>query len=404
MKSDFISYDKRLAYDGIVNLAHLYFKLLRLAPICLFSVCCPLLKAGDAPQLLPSANEFRLTLAEDRHSTLPLGPSCTGEAAQTLTCRAFAVTLENLSNKTVRISWAGCHEPGIQIDRKEPKRGSGWLPVSQVKGGSCWPMTWASFRLKPGEKNEYTIRLISSRRYAETFAPGLYTLRAVWALFGCTEEPEGTDCLSPLQAIRPPNPASSFDFQKPVFVTSNEVTVEAPVLPALGALKLGFEVTARRVPPPAGFVGKSVDCVGDPNASIDCIVFHYVIHNLGERPGRYRVSTCTGVRITPEYRTPGGEWEPVPRSEGEWECDANGSLERPILPGGTSEGDFVLPSLPLGYDVTVLRAARNYLLRFTFWPYACLASPDASFCLTKPEELAPILSPEVSIPLTAANR
>jgi hypothetical protein len=378
-----------------------------LATLCLFSLICPLLEANDA-SLLPSANEFRLTLAEDLHSTLPLGPSCTGEAAQTLTCRAFELTLENLSKETVRISWAGCSEAQIHIDRKEPKSSREWVPVSQVKPGNCWPMSWASLRLRPGEKDAQSLRLISSHRYFEAFEPGLYTLRAQWALLGCTEEVEGEDCLSPLQAVRPPNPASAFAFQKPVFVTSNEVTVEAPVLPALGVLKISFEVSARRGPPPGTeFARKSAACIGDANYSIDCIVFHYAIHNFGDRPLRYVGTTCTGVNITPEYRTPAGKWEPVPGFSGlehDWMCVSNGNFERPILPGGTSEGDFVLPSLPLGYDVTVLRAAADYLLRFTYSPRACFASPDGSFCLTKPEEVAPVLSPEVSIPPPATSR
>jgi len=165
-----------------------------------------------APQLLPPADEFHLTLSEDRTSTLPLGPSCTGEAEQTLTCRAFIVTLQNLSKKTVRISWGGCNEPGIRIDRKEPPSTSGWWPVSQIKSGSCRPMTWARLRLKPHKNYRYTTRLISPRRESWPFEPGSYTLRAEWALLGCTEKPKGTDCLTPLQIIRPPSSASAFNF------------------------------------------------------------------------------------------------------------------------------------------------------------------------------------------------
>jgi hypothetical protein len=374
---------------------------LLLAAVCLFSLCCPLLRAGDAPQLLPSANEFRLTLAEDRRSMLPPGPSCTGEAAQTLTCRAFTVTLENLSKKAVRISWGACNEPEIRIDRKEPNSTNGWWPVSQIKRESCRPMTWASIRLKPREKKQYATRLISPSREAETFAPGSYTLRAEWALFGCTEEPEGTDCLSPLQVIRPPSSIPPFDFQEPVFVISNEVTTDAPVLPSLGTLKLAFEVTARSGPPPANSARRSVDCTGDASASIDCTVFHYAIHNLGDRPVRHGGFSCSGFGITPEYRSPHGEWQPVPSKA--WFCTANIFFEIPILPGGAAEGDFVLSTLAPGYDTSVLRAAGDYSLRFTFWPNACLASPDAVFCLTRPEKQEPVKSSEVSIRLTAAG-
>lgn len=377
------------------------------AIVCLVSLVCPLLNADD-DVLLPPANDFRLTVVGVHHSTVPLGPGCTGEAEQTLTCRALVVTLENLSKKTVRISWPDCSEAPIQIDRKEPNSGRGWESVSTLRPGTCRPMAWAGFRLRPGEKNVQSLRLNSPHRYSRAFEPGSYTLRALWTLSGCTEEPEGEDCLAALQAVHPPNSVSSFGFQKSVLVTSNELTVDAPVLPPLGTLKLGFEVTARRGPPPGTeFARKSVDCIGDANASIDCIVFHYVIRNLGDRPVRYMGSTCTGVHITPEYRTPAAEWEPVPSFSDrlhEWVCVSNRNFERPILPGGTSEGDFVLSSLPFGYDVTDLRAAADYLLRFTYWPRACFASPDGSFCLTKAEEVAPVPSPEVSIPLIAAYR
>ena len=103
---------------------------------------------------------------------------------------------------------------------------------------------------------------------------------------------------------------------------------------------------------------------------------------LGDRPVRYLRSTCTGDHITPEYRTPRGGWGLVP-SLNDWECVSNASFEKPILPGGIAEGNFALPTLPPGYDLTVLRAPRDYLLRFTFWPSACFASPDATFCLTR---------------------
>jgi hypothetical protein len=356
------------------------------------------LKASGAPQLLPSANEFRLTLAEDRHSRLPLGPSCTGEAAKTLTCRALTVTLENLSKKTVRIRWGGCNDPAIRIDRKLPNSSSGWFPVSSLKQETCRPMTWTSIRLRPGAKNTYATRLISPRRYAETFAPGSYTLRAEWVLFGCVEEPEGTDCLGPLQVVHPPSIASDFAFQTSVI--SNEVTLDAPVLPDLGQLKLAFEVSARPGPPPTSSAKKSVDCTGDASESIDCIVFHYAIHNLGRRAVRHGGFSCSGFGIGAEYRPSQGEWQPVPPNA--WVCTANIYFETPILPGGTAEGDFVLSSLAPGYNTSVLRAAGDYSFRFYFWPNACFASPDGTFCLTRPEKQEGVRSPEFSRRLSAA--
>src|SRR5271168_2033227 len=105
------------------------------------------LRQFNLAQATANCGEFRLTLAEDRHSSLSLGPSCTGEAAQTLTCRAFIVTLENLSKKTVRISWGGCNEPEIRIDRKESDSSPRWWPVSQKKRENCGAATWNSIRL-----------------------------------------------------------------------------------------------------------------------------------------------------------------------------------------------------------------------------------------------------------------
>src|SRR5208282_134168 len=47
------------------------------------------------PPLLPAASNFLLTLLEDPHSSLTLGPSCGGAAGRTLHCRAFILTLTN---------------------------------------------------------------------------------------------------------------------------------------------------------------------------------------------------------------------------------------------------------------------------------------------------------------------
>lgn len=73
--------------------------------------------ANPFPSLLPPPNELRLTMREDPQSPLPLGPSCQGEAVQTLTCRAFVLTLENASPSPLpERAGAGCdsnHPPTI---------------------------------------------------------------------------------------------------------------------------------------------------------------------------------------------------------------------------------------------------------------------------------------------------
>jgi hypothetical protein len=125
--------------------------------------------AGDFPRLLPPANDFRLTLREDPHSALPLTASCEGEAEQTLTCRAFVLTLENLSEQTVRLSGHTCGDPEIRIDRQLPASSSTseWLPVSEPRHDPCPAGSWTNTRLRPHEKTNFETRLISPRRESE---------------------------------------------------------------------------------------------------------------------------------------------------------------------------------------------------------------------------------------------
>jgi hypothetical protein len=58
-------------------------------------------------------------LREDPQSTLPLGPSCGGEAGLTLTCPAFVLTLENASQRTIYLN--NHSENLIWIYEKEPR-------------------------------------------------------------------------------------------------------------------------------------------------------------------------------------------------------------------------------------------------------------------------------------------
>jgi hypothetical protein len=351
-------------------------------------------------RLLPPATQFHLTLREQAHTNLPLGSSCGREAAQTLTCRAFVLTLENASTHTVRLSEIGCQGPSITIWRREPRSGGGWVPVSQPLRPPSAMLTWSNLRLTPGDRTEYETRLIAPHRSANDFAPGSYTLRASWLLLGCIEPPDGADCLDPLQRGSVPR----IDLQEPVNVFSNEVIADSPALPDLGTLRFLADVVIRVDP-----VGnaKSTQTCSAETKTIDCTVFHYTVLNESDRPMRNTFCGCVyWFPITPEYRIASGAWKPVPQlsprnantpAAGP-SCLANPCFPNPVLPGGTvMEGESILATLGPGYDTAPMREAGEYRLRFTFWPRACFASPDAAFCLAWPAKQVPVISPEITM-------
>ena len=144
-------------------------------------------------------------------------------------------------------------------------------------------------------------------------SPGEFTLRAQWWLWGCTENPEGTDCLAPLQIEKRASwggTTADVEIQSPVEVLSNEIKVQSPILPDLGTLKLGFEVIA--LPNPQGWSQSNplpAKCAGQAGTSVECTVFHYSIRNLGDRPVRNGRFTCSDDSIVPEYRMDGGDWK-----------------------------------------------------------------------------------------------
>ena len=171
--------------------------------LSMFSALPYSLWADKFPQLLPGAENFELTVREDSASSLPLGPSCGGEAALTLTCRVFLVSLKNVGVHTVHLSRFACHEPVVSFDMKEPNTPSGWWTISQVSRPKCTPLVYENLRLRPGETTEYRTRLVSpNREPSAPVSPRSYTVRARWLLWGCTENPEGTDCLAPLQVLK----------------------------------------------------------------------------------------------------------------------------------------------------------------------------------------------------------
>ena len=353
--------------------------------------------ASPATKSVPSVSELRLTLREDPQSDLPLTPSCTGEASLTLTCRAFRLTLENIGRHIVHINELSCFEPSIVFWRKPEQRTSDWVPVSQPGQPTCRTSDWQNIRLAPGEQMEYSTRLISLRRSSETFAPGFYTLRAEWAVFGCIEDPEGTDCLAPLQVVHQGNPVPDTVSLRPVMVSSNEVTAESPTLPDLGRPIFGFEVTASQSTSSAPESDRLRRCYAGELNNLECVVFHYSIQNLGTRAVRIATTSCSDSSITPEYGLLGERWKPVPPRI--WSCLANFLIETPIPPGGAAESSFTLPTLKPGYDASAIPASGQYYFRFTFHPSVCLASPDGSFCLTKYEKEPDLLSNAVFVRL-----
>lgn len=365
--------------------------------LCCCTLYCPALFAGPFPRLLPPAEKFRFTLREDPHSALPLAPSCTGEAGLTLTCHAFLLTLENAGEHTVHINGFSCGEPDITIVAKQSNSSMNWWPVSRPTQLTCPSLPWTDLRLKPGERMQYATRLISPRRSAQSFDPGEYTLQATWVLFGCTDGSGQSDCLSPLQVIHKPSLVAPVALQEPVILHSNEVIADSPPLPDLGELKFAFDVTVHNGPPDEALASSwaAARCPAQGSTNIDCTVFDYVIRNLGSRAVRNATFSCSDSDIRAEYAVSDGAWKPVPVKL--WACWNNYLVETKILPGGEIKGEFMLTTLAPPYSTVALRAAGQYQLRFIFEPRACIASPDASFCLVRPKKQPPVTSQQIAL-------
>lgn len=364
-------------------------------------------RAAQFPQLLPDAHNFALSLQEDPTSTLPLGPACGGEAALTLACRAFILTLKNVGAHTVHLSGVTCREPYVILEMRPPNSSSGWWPISQPSYSTpCKPLRFENRRLRPGEATEYRTRLVSPVRPAEPgepVGPGTYSVRARWALIGCTEDPEGTDCLARLQVLRPASSVADVELQTPVEVVSNAIEVASPALPDLGRLKIGFDVSL--APEAQAAVERrraGGPCASHSDASVACTVFHFAIRNLSDRAIRNGRMTCSDYSIMPEYRTGGSDWKRL-RSSGIF-CFSNILIETPIAPGKAAEGDFTIGELAPRFDTTPLYPAATYELRFRFQPAACWASPDGSFCIQRPKEQPLTLSNVIAINATAFPR
>lgn len=391
--------------------------------LCLPFVCSPLAaQTGVFPRLLPPASDFRLTLKQEPQRRVPSIASCKGIASQTVPCQVFSVRLENRGGHTVRILRGNpCGDRLVTFWMKSSDTPGGWQPVSEPGmpsqnmlgeyNAGCKPSTSANLRLKPGETTRYVTRLIGPRRMGAAedlrFPPGSYTFKASWVLRGCTDVSDADDCLTPLQKMQVTR-ATSLGAAHPVEVESNEIAVASPVLPDLGPLKISFNVVARSGPPPKD-LPSDMKCE-DGNATIDCVVFHAEVRNQSTQAVQWITYTCTGPGITPEYMTATGDWEKVSigfpddgmlvgngvTRDLSYDCESNVSLTTPILPGEAVERDFTLSGVP-PFNTTPIRSPGEHHLRFVLYPYFCFASPDGSFCLTRPSETQPIPSPEITI-------
>jgi hypothetical protein len=224
---------------------------------------------------------FRLTLREDPNSTLALGPSCAAEVAQTLTCRGFVLTLENASTQIIYPT-DNCGENLIWMYKKNSRTvPDGWQPVSRTTQSSCEPRPMIRSRLRPGERTDIAVRLIEPGRTADSFGPGSYTFRAGWNFWACPEKADSDDCLASIDGGR----------LVPASAVSNEITVESPRQPDLGALNFSFEVAVRAgLPANATSSRATAGCSADTSGSINCTVFHYTIRNRSDRPVRNATS------------------------------------------------------------------------------------------------------------------
>jgi hypothetical protein len=348
---------------------------------------------SPSQRFLPSADDFHLTLQENPQTAIRWGPPCGGVAGEVVRCHMFTISLENESPDTVRFG-GDCKERVFTISIKDPTAAGGWLRVSNGGLAPCHRST--GLRLQPGEKTLIESGLISLSHAPYTLhAP--YTVRASLTLRGCIEPPDHTDCLSPLQAIpSTTGSASGIHLEEPVTLVSNEIIAESPNAPDLGEMRFAFVVEMRAF---ASGDTRPRGCTRENTSSLDCAIFRYTIHNLGDRGVRIVVANCNGGSLTPdivpEYGLPGSEWKSLSIRNGA--CISSLSDTTAIPQGGTAEGEFTLSTLDSGYSPTPLEAPGKYQLRFKFSPHACFASPDGRSSATLLQHPPPVVAPELAV-------
>ncbi|HEY1806673.1 MAG TPA: hypothetical protein VGG45_19540 [Terracidiphilus sp.] len=375
--------------------------------------------------LLPPANEFRVTLAEAPDAKLPPAPACGGEAAGTLTCRAFTVTLENIGTHTVRLSGLDCADPEVRLETPAPFP-TGWYPVGehrddchgvQSSDSEKVAIPWKNVRMKPGDRYSFTgrfmVQLGGAWKLMNMPETPTDMLRARWTLRGCTEETNGDDCLSPLEMHYVPAHQTyctyqCIFFQPALEVLSAPISVSAPGPLSLPLPPLELALTAQMFDPSDPLIqpnSRLDGCTPKRAGSVDCVALHMTVRNAGTRALRVGRMNCSDFAEAPEFRTEDGVWKPLHSSW--WMCTRNFMEWTALLPGQTIEEETTLRHVAAGFQINPVREAGRYDVRMIYTPEVCVASPDGSFCLTEPQCLPQMTSPaatfETSVTLPEEN-
>jgi hypothetical protein len=370
--------------------------------------------ASEAPPFappLPPANEFRVTLAEAPGAKLPPAPACGEEAAGTLTCRAFTVTLENIGTHIVRLSELDCADPEVRLEATAPNS-TDWFPVgehrddchnAQYSDSEKTTDPWKNIRMRPGDRQSFTGRFMVrlGGAWGPVNVPARLTavLRAKWTLRGCTEATVGDDCLSALEshwvpALRRGCTYPCIFFQPALEVTSEQISVSEPGPLTLPLPPLELALTARMLDPADPLIKSHPQlegCTLEYAGSVDCVALHMTVRNAGTRALRIGRWNCSDFAETPEFRIEGGSWMPLHSSL--MVCLRNFVEWKALLPGQSVEEEMTPRHVAAGFQINPVREAGKYDVRIDYSPQVCVASLDGSFCLTEPQCLPQMTSP-----------
>jgi hypothetical protein len=340
------------------------------------------LQSGSPPQLLPDADQFRLILHEGSDQELAVGKSCGGEAGATLTCRPLTLTLENLSKRTIHLTYPECQGPRLQFEIPWPEAGADkWGTVSQPRGIRCTETMPVDIRLSPGEKTVYSTRMISDLLQSGGVLVGKQVLRARWVLWGCSEDVAGDNCLHVSKADKFPR---DIDWQIPVEVVSNEITADSPDIAGLGEMKFVLNLTETGALSKAAVPSEGT-CDEATADSMSCKVFHWRLRNLTGRTLLLRRFSCSGRTLQPlqpQVLDKEGNWAAVELAGENINCNSSDWFSSVLPAGGSLEGDFRLGRPRGPGNRNAVHAAGDYRLRLFFYPTACFASPDGVFCIS----------------------